>query len=167
VALDYVTANEKEFGSADKYDKAEENATIILTVAVLSIILTAPTFAVAMKYCGENWLVKETNWKDGKMITPDEEADFYEGDVELTVNMGHRKESLSASLGHRKLSFQVDPHHPNAPRKLSIQHTEVTPRGVAPRNRSQSNPATLAAMGLGNRGPTEIPRPEFGPNGTI
>lgn len=65
VALDYVldSRNSSEFKDQDEKDLAEERAIIVLTVAVLSIIMTAPTFAIAMKYTGENWLVKETNCK--------------------------------------------------------------------------------------------------------
>jgi NhaP-type Na+/H+ or K+/H+ antiporter len=152
VALDYVedSANEKEFDDdtddkASSYEVNKQRATVVLTVAVLSIIMTAPTFAIAIKYSGEAWLVKETNWKDGRP-TSDDPEDEYEGDVELTINMGARKESLSSSLGDRKISFQKEQH--GQARKWSIQKSEVTPSGVALRDRSKSNPATLAAMGL-------------------
>lgn len=108
--------------------------------------------------------------KDGRKLDDGDEMnglvmDEFEGDFELTVNMGHRKESLSSSLGHRKVSFAASSDDgPSGRRKLSIQNTEVTPRGVAPRNRAQSNPATLAAMGFSGAryGPGEVPRPDFG-----
>jgi len=131
---------------SSSYELNKERATIVLTVAVLSIIMTAPTFAIAMKYSGEAWLVKETNWKNGRMVSDAPEEDDYAGEMELTVKMGARKQSLSTSLGDRKISFQNDA--PGQPRKFSVTKSEITASGVAPRDRSKSNPATLAAMGL-------------------
>lgn len=154
VALDYVenSSNAKEFDdltddSSSSYELNKERATIVLTVAVLSIIMTAPTFAIAMKYSGEAWLVKETNWKNGRLVSDAPEEDDYAGEMELTVKMGARKQSLSTSLGDRKISFQND-QAAGGVRKFSVTKTEVTASGVAPRDRSKSNPATLAAMGL-------------------
>lgn len=59
VALDYV--NEMigigQFDSKSKFTQdALETANIILTVAVLSIMMTAPVFAVLMDYFGKRWL---------------------------------------------------------------------------------------------------------------
>jgi NhaP-type Na+/H+ or K+/H+ antiporter len=159
VALDYVMLNSNrpkfdDDGAANDFDLAEKNATIVLTTAVLSILMTAPTVAIAMKYAGENWLVKETNWKDGRPIGDDPDFDPDE-EVAITINLGTRKDSLSSSLGDRKISLGGG-EGPNG-RKWSIQKSEVTPSGVAPRNRSLSNPATLKAMGLNSRGGAHNP----------
>ena len=91
VALDYVTdsSNRDEFdddGGDTDYKELKDRATITLTVAVLSIILTAPVFAVAMKWTGEHWLNH----------TPPEIDDE---DHALEINLGSTREHRSASLG--------------------------------------------------------------------
>ena len=160
VALDYVTdsANRKEFdddgGDAD-FKTSKERGTVLLTVAVLSIILTAPAFAVAMKYAGENWLVKETNWVNGKRVEPTDTSqamDDFDAEAPVTIDLriGTRKDSLSGTLGNRKISMDIGV----GGRSMSISKQEVTPRGVAPKDiRKMSNPATLRSMGLASTNP--------------
>jgi len=151
---------------------SQKNATIVLTTAVLSIIMTAPTVAVAMKvrlkavvavvrfsrkpllpppaaaiiasphsehfacaamllglpqYAGENWLVKETNWKDGRPIGDSPEFDGDE-EVAISINLGTRKDSLASSLGDRKISLGGRDGPGGGARKWSIQKTEVIRR---------------------------------------
>merc|ERR1711957_939661 len=52
VALDYVVENPAEFGGVDSSDYAEahKNGEVLLTVAILSIIATAPLFAFLMDW---------------------------------------------------------------------------------------------------------------------
>ena len=75
------------------------------------------------QYAGENWLVKETNWKDGRPIGDDPDFDPDE-EVAITINLGTRKDSLSSSLGDRKISLGGG-EGPNG-RKWSIQKSEVS-----------------------------------------
>jgi len=58
VALDYVEENPSEFGGVDssQYSDAHKDASVLLTVAILSIIATAPLFAFLMDWSGNTHL---------------------------------------------------------------------------------------------------------------
>jgi NhaP-type Na+/H+ or K+/H+ antiporter len=91
VALDYVTDsdNRKEFdddGGDTDYKTLKDRATIVLTVAVLSIILTAPVFAVAMKWTGEHWLNHDPPKDEDKGTA-------------LEIDLGSTRSHRTASLG--------------------------------------------------------------------
>lgn len=134
VALDYVrlSDNRNEFddaGGDTDYDTSEDRATIVLTVAVLSIILTAPFFAVCMKYAGEHWLVKS----EGNLDHEDDNGTRYDGDqivtVELTV--GSRKDSISSSLGSTIIDFGgKDVEAGGRARGMTIANSKPTPPGL-------------------------------------
>jgi hypothetical protein len=134
VALDYVrlSGNRGEFddaGGDTDYATAEDRAIVVLTVAVLSIILTAPLFAVCMKYAGENWLVKSE-------VKFDDKGDIethYDGDQTVTIEMavGSRKESISSSLGNTTIDFGAnDVEAGGRMRGLSITSSKPTPPGL-------------------------------------
>jgi len=67
VALDHVNEmiRSGQFDSKSQFTQdALETSNVILTVAVLSIMMTAPTFAVLMVYFGKRWLHQTTNEED-------------------------------------------------------------------------------------------------------
>ena len=139
VALDYINDkdNEEDFDKIDgveyggklSFKTCEKYATIVQTVAVLSIILTAPFFAVAMKYAGETWLVKSNVAVSGDPATSPEDYDPDE-DITFEVNLGKRKDTLSSALGDRKISIGGDGRGFRVP---TITTSEKTPAGVKPR----------------------------------
>ncbi len=153
VALDYVTdsANRREFdddGGDTDYEKNEEFATVVLTVAVLSIILTAPAFAVAMKYTGENWLVKSEAPAPGAQPALAAAAsdgigagNGYDPEepVSITLGLGRRKDTLTTTLGDRKISLGgglgggLGGAQQRGFRVPTITKTDATPAGVRPR----------------------------------
>jgi NhaP-type Na+/H+ or K+/H+ antiporter len=74
-ALDYVQANVAEgvdrFVNDPNYvETMTERSEVILTTAVLSIIMTAPVFAVLMSIVGERWLTKTQVDSDIMQETP-------------------------------------------------------------------------------------------------
>lgn len=63
VALDFVNemiATGKFDANSQFTQNALETSNMILTTAVLSIIITAPTFAVLMVICGNKWLQRSS-----------------------------------------------------------------------------------------------------------
>lgn len=76
-ALDYVQANvaqgvDRFVNDPNYVETMTERSEVILTTAVLSIIMTAPLFAVLMSITGERWLTRTTLPVDSdiKMETP-------------------------------------------------------------------------------------------------
>ena len=93
-----MTENSKEFdddGGDSDYKTEKERAVVVLTVAVLSIILTAPVFAVAIKYTGENWLVK----------SEDEDTDEFPDKV--FISLGTDARQRGASLGPQPVALPM------------------------------------------------------------
>jgi len=73
-ALDHITvqrvSGETAFQTdAPGYDQLMENAMVILTTAILSIIMTAPLFAVLMLQCGPRLLDDDRDTKEGEATT--------------------------------------------------------------------------------------------------
>ena len=56
VALDYVNAHKSDFADPGQLERVTALANIVLTVAVLSIVMTAPVFGALMSWSGHAWL---------------------------------------------------------------------------------------------------------------
>merc|ERR1719510_1228886 len=64
VALEYVDANiDPELYGEAVYNEQKKRALLLLNVAVLSIVMTAPLFGALMGIFGPRWLEKETDAK--------------------------------------------------------------------------------------------------------
>lgn len=153
VALDYVkdSGNRKDFdddhGSND-FDRLKRYATVVLTVAVLSIILTAPLFAVIMKYTGENWLV-HTPPSDEEGLEDENEP------ITMEVTLGSLRDARAASLGPRKFSAALFiPHLYDVP-----EEERESDAADGPRRRSLSAPARPSTVNKPSTELTTLTRP--------
>jgi len=87
VALDYVNSMIKtgQFDSnSQPTQDALKNANIIFTVAVLSIMITAPVFAPLMELSGKRWLAKDDQAGPLKTDEKDAESAFGSSDSDET-----------------------------------------------------------------------------------
>ena len=119
VALDYVVDN---FTSSDpSYAVLHERASVLLTVAVLSIIMTAPLFAVVIAVTGRSWLERggsSTETSDRSSLD-DERTSSSMTSVDAFVSGANSPNKQSAGFPPRE-SDQI---HPAVPRQLNLSLT--------------------------------------------